>query len=218
MHSTRHASDRALWAADRLAPRTSYASCPVVALVLATAVVAGAGAGCSRAKSPEEAHRRFVEAVRTGDPARVFDVLDKQTRWAWMTVQKRHREAHDIVLSTYPEGAVRDTALRRFERGATAGSAKALFADEVGRAALPNLRTQAAAAVVSFETAPDGETASAVTATGERIPFRRGPNGGWGYGGFAADAEDRQRRAIQDLDVVRTNAADYERAAAQGRR
>lgn len=181
-------------------------------------MVVAAGAGCNKAKTPEEAHRRFVEAVRTGDPVKVFDVLDKQTRWGWMTVQKRHREAYDIVLSTYPEGSVRDSALRRFERGATANSAKDLFADEVGRAAFPNLRVQADAPVARFETAADGGTAAAVTTTGDRVPFRRASDGGWGYGGFAADADDRQRRAIHDLEAVRTNAADYERAATQVRR
>ena len=35
-----------------------------------------------------------------------------------MTVQRCQREAYDIVLSNFPEGADRESKLRRFEAGA----------------------------------------------------------------------------------------------------
>ena len=131
-----------------------------VALAVALALaLAGGATGCrSKAKSPEEAYRRFAAAVGAGDGTALFDALDLRTRWAWMTVQKSHREAYDIILSSYPEGPGRDRELRRFEHGATLGSARKLFAE---------------------------------------------------------DAEERQVRAIHDGELVRTNAADYERAAAR---
>jgi hypothetical protein len=45
------------------------------------------------------------------------------------------------------------------------------------------------------------------------LTFRRGQDGSWGFSGLAADAEEEKRRATVDLEQVRTNAADLERAA-----
>jgi hypothetical protein len=110
--------------------RRNLAGALAGALVLAGAL--GSGAACSKAKTPEQAQTRLCKAVTAGDPAALFEALDTQTRWDWMTVQKSHREAYDIILSNYPEGAERDRELRRFERGATLGSGRALFAEEAG--------------------------------------------------------------------------------------
>lgn len=187
-------------------------------ILLATSVVAGMGAGaCSKARTPVEAYARFRAAVEAGDAGALFDALDKKSRWAWMTVQKSHRESYDIILSTYPEGAERVRELRRFERGATLGSARDLFVEEVGRAALTKL-PRPLPAEAHFQTAPDGGNAFAVLPSNLTLPFRRGPDGSWGYAGFADDAEERQKRALGDVDMVRTNAADYERAAARNSR
>jgi hypothetical protein len=72
-------------------------------VLLVTLATVAAGAGCHHpAKTPDEAYRRFRAAVTAGDGAALFDALDQPTRWAWMTIQKVHREAYDIVLSNYP--------------------------------------------------------------------------------------------------------------------
>jgi hypothetical protein len=183
-------------------------------ILVGTLVALGAvgASGCGKARTPEEAHGRFCRAVTGGDPAALFEALEQQSRWAWMTVQKSHREAYDIILSNYPEGPERDRQLRRFERGATLGSGRALFVEEVGKAALPRLG-QTCAAGTRIETAADGRTAVAIGASGARAPLLLDPKGSWGFAGFAEDAEDRQKRALADVDQVRLNAADYERAA-----
>lgn len=172
---------------------------------------------CNKPRTPEEAFRKFARAVDAGDPAALFDVLDQHSRWAWMTVQKSHREAYDIILSNYPEGAEREREQRRFERGASLGSARALFAEEVGTAALAKL-PKPLPALVRINMGSDGENAFAVLASHLSLPFRRGADGSWGYAGLADDAEERQKRALGDVDVVRANAADYERAAARNAR
>lgn len=180
-------------------------------------VVAAAVVGCHKAKTPEEAFARLARAVAENDAGAFFDALDKRSRWAWMTVQKSHREAYDIILSNYPEGRERERELRRFERGATLGSARALFAEEVGRAALEKFPKPMPAFVrVNMES--DGQNAFAVLASHLSLPFRRGPDGAWGYSGLADDAEERQKRALGDVELVRVNAADYERAAARNAR
>jgi hypothetical protein len=175
------------------------------------------GSGCHKSRTPEEAFGRLQGALAAGDPGALFDALDKRSRWAWMTVQKSHREAYDIILSNYPEGRERERELRRFERGATLGSARDQFVEEVGRAELGKLPSPLPNAL-RFDLAADGESGLAVLPSGRSLPFRRGPDGSWGYAGLADDAEERQRRALGDVDLVRVNAADYERAAARNAR
>lgn len=182
-------------------------------LVLAL-IVLGAASGCApKAKTPQEAYRRFCAAVRSGDGGKLFDAVDPGTRWAWMSVQKWHREAYDIVLSNFPEGPARERELRRFQAGATASSARELFRAELA-GTLPML-VPLAVDDAKIQTDPGGDTAAAVLVSGLRVPLKRGENGGWGFAGLAERAEEQKRRAYHDLENVRTSAADYERAAAR---
>jgi hypothetical protein len=175
---------------------------------------AGPLAGCHHVtKTPAEAYARFSAAVTAGDGGALFDALDQPTRWAWMTIQKYHREAYDIVLSNYPEGPERERESHRFQGGATATSARELFRAEAAPGVLPMLAPLVAAdAKIEGETAGDGH-AAAVLASGARVPFSRGEDGGWGFSGLAKDAEALKMRSYHDLEVVRGSAADYERAA-----
>jgi len=110
-------------------------------LGLGIVVLAGSIAGCrSKAKTPADGYKRLSEAVNAGDGGALFDALDQQTRWNWMSIQKFHREAYDIVLSNYPEGEVRERETRRFERAATAPSARDLFISDAAPTILPMLR------------------------------------------------------------------------------
>jgi hypothetical protein len=185
-------------------------------LLLATGAVA---VGCGKAKTPEEAYRRFSRAIVQRDGAALFDALDQSSRWALMTVQKWHREAYDIVISNYPQGPERERELRRFEKGATASSARELFKTDVAPPLLPMLAPLVVAPQeTKIEIEPPGDVAEVVLPSGGRVRFARGQNGGWGFAGLAPDAEARKTRAYHDLEQVRANAADYERAAARGAR
>lgn len=184
----------------------------LVTLLAAAAASCGGGA-----KTPDEAYRQLQEAVKAGDGGALYDALHQPARWAWMTVQKWHREAYDIVLSNYPEPE-RERERRRFEPAATATSGRELFKVEAAPRALAALRPQLAGAGPGrVEIAPSGTEAAAVLASGARIPFARGRRG-WGYSGLDAEAEDLKSRAYHDLEVVRASAADYERAAARSSR
>jgi hypothetical protein len=66
-----------------------------------------------------------------------------------------------------------------------------------------------------MEAGPGEDMASAVLASGARVPFRRSKDGDWGFAGLDKRAEDDKNRAYQDLEVVRASAADFERAAAR---
>ena len=173
-------------------------------------------AGCRGPSTPEEAHRALCRAVADQDASALFKALDQTSRWHWMTTQKANREGYDIILSNYPEGVERERQLRRFERGATLGSGRALFVEEVGTAALPGL-AEACVSGTRIELGAEKATAAAVTPAGKRFPFARGTHG-WGYAGFLEDADDRQKRAVGDVEQVRLNAADFEHAAARAAR
>jgi hypothetical protein len=180
------------------------------------AMLSATTAGCRhKSKTPEDAYQRFAAAVTAGDSGALFDALDQQTRWALMTIQKWHREAYDIVLSNYPEGPEREREAHRFERAATASSARELFRVATAPRLIPMLAPLVMDTPASFERGPGDDRAAAVLPNGGRILFLRGQNGGWGFGGLAQGTEEDKNRAYHDLEVVRASAADYERAAAR---
>jgi hypothetical protein len=178
-------------------------------------VLLALSSGCRhKSKTPAEAFQRFAAAVDAGDGAALFDALDQKTRWNLMTIQKYHRESYDIVLSNYPEGPVRDREKARFERAATASSARELFHTDTAPALIPTL-VPLAQGIPRIELGPAAGEATAVLEGGQRVPFVRGEDGGWGYAGLAKKVDDDTNRAYHDLEVVRSSAADYERAAAR---
>ena len=183
-------------------------------LGLIVALAASAG-GCHKgAKTPAEAYKRFAAAVSAGDGGALYDALDQETRWNWMSIQKFHREAYDIVLSNYPEGEIRARETRRFEHAATAPSARDLFIVDMAPAVLPMLRPLVlGSAPIEAGATPD--EAAAVLASGARVELRRGKDGRWGYAGLGRRAEEDKNRAYHDLELVRSSAADFERAAAR---
>jgi hypothetical protein len=178
------------------------------------AVLAAAGGGCNKAKTPAEAYKRLSAAVNAGNGGALFDALDQGTRWNWMSIQKFHREAYDIVLSNFPEGEIRERETRRFEHAATAGSARDLFAMDAAPRILPMLRPLVLSGA-PIEPGATPDEAAAVLASGARVELRRGKDGSWGYGGLAKRAEEDKNRAYHDLELVRASAADFERAAAR---
>jgi hypothetical protein len=190
----------------------------LASVVVLTAAVGAMAGGCRhKAGSPDEAYRLFSRAVMERDGGALFDSLDQRSRWALMTVQKWHREAYDIVLSNYPEGPERQRELRRFEKGATAPSARALFKAEVAPGLFPTL-APLVAPNPRIEVLPSGNLADAVLPSGARVRLTHEKRQGWAYGGLGDDAEERKARAYHDLELVRASAADYERAAARSAR
>jgi hypothetical protein len=174
-----------------------------------------AAGGCrQKAKTPAEAYKRLTAAVNAGDGGALFDALDQETRWNWMSIQKFHREAYDIVLSNYPEGEIRERETRRFEHAATAPSARDLFAIDTAPTVLPMLRPLVLPGT-PIENGPGDDMAAAVLASGGRVELKRSKNGDWGYAGLGKRAEDDKNRAWHDLEAVRASAADFERAAAR---
>jgi hypothetical protein len=178
------------------------------------------GCGPKGPKTPAEAHARLAAAVAAHDSDMLWNAVDQETRWSWMTIQRAWREAYDITQSAVPEGPERAKLLARFEQGATSENAQALF----HRMLEPDEWKQAAALISAAgsrqpELAASGETAEIPTAAGQLV-YRKARTRywGWGYAGLSARAEQLKRTASADLERMRSDAADYERAATRGAR
>lgn len=190
--------------------------------LFSTAVILVCAVGCGGrgARTPAEAHARLTAAVAAHDGAKLWDALDQDTRWSWMTIQRAWREAYDITQSVVPEGRERARLLTRFEPGATSENAGVLFArtlsEEEWRATQALLAASGGATPALDAT---GERATLATSAGPLV-YRKAQNRhwGWGFAGLAARAEETKRLASADLERMRNDAADYERAAARGMR
>ena len=192
----------------------------LTATLLALPMLLGSACWHRGSKTPAEAKARLAAAVAMRDPARLWGALDLDTQWSWMTILRAGRESYDITLSNLPEGQQRERMIRRFQPAATSEDAAALFAKSLSSELWSNLAAQLAAA---------GDRPPVVNATGTeaeivwpagRLLFRKTtrPAFGWGFAGLASEAEALKRTASADLEALRTNAADYERAAARGLR
>jgi hypothetical protein len=178
------------------------------------------GCGLGKARTPAEAHARLAAALATHDSALLWNALDQDTRWSFMTVQRAWREAYDITQSVVPEGPERSRLLARFAPGATSENAQALFAKMLPPEDWTSAQTLVAAAGSNLpELSPSGETSEIATAAGALV-YRKAHNRywGWGFAGLAGRAEQWQRTASADLERMRKDAADYERAATRGAR
>jgi hypothetical protein len=183
-------------------------------------ILAGVSCGGCGPANPVEAHARLSAAIAAHDSGMLWNALDRDTRRSWTTIQRAWRECYDITRSTVPEGPGRVRLLARFEPADISDNAQALFA----RMLTPEdwTTTQALLSAAGSrlpEVAPSGETSEVVTAAGSLV-FRKARNWywGWGFSGLATRAEQIKRTAWADLERMRTDAADYERAATRDTR
>jgi hypothetical protein len=171
-------------------------------------------------KTSAEAKARLAAAVAARDPDKLWSALDLDTQWSWMTIHRAGRESYDITLSNVPEGQARERMVRRFAPAATSENAAELFAKSLTAEVWPRLAAQLAAAGDRTPVENAAGTEAEIVGASGRIVFRKTtqPAFGWGFAGLAGDAETLKRAASADLEALRTNAADYERAAARGQR
>jgi hypothetical protein len=192
----------------------------VLLFTLLLLVLPASACGPSGAKSPADAHARLTAASAAHDAEALWNALDQDTRWSWMTIERAWREAYDITQSAVPEGPERARLLARFAPGATSENAKTLFGrmlqEEDWKQVAASL---AAAGAQQPQLAPTGETAEIATPAGALVYRKQHDrHWGWGYSGLAARAEQLKRTASADLERMRSDAADYERAATRGAR
>jgi hypothetical protein len=178
------------------------------------------GCGARGARTPAEAHARLAAAARAHDAGLLWTALDQDTHWSWMSIQRAWRECYDITLSAIPEGPERARLLARFEPGATSENAQTLFARMLTPEEWSQVQSLVSAAGTQTPAMPaSGQSSELVTSAGPLV-YRKAHNRywGWGFAGLSVRAEQLKRTASADLDRMRSDAADYERAATRGAR
>ena len=202
---------------SRLVKTRSPFSIVLTALLLALPLLLLSSCWQRGCKTPAEAKARLAAAVAARDPTRLWGALDLATQWSWMTILRAGRESYDITLSNVPEGQQRERMIRRFAPAANSENATALFAKSLAADIWPALAAQLAAAGdrPPVEDATGGE--AEILWPAGRLLFRKTSKTafGWGFAGLAGESETLKRAASADLEALRTNAADYERAAAR---
>jgi hypothetical protein len=189
-------------------------------LLLSVTVLACLGCGPGKARSPAEAHARLQTALATRDGALLWNSLDQDTRWSWMSVARAWREAYDITQSVVPEGPERIRLLARFGPGATSENAQTLFVRMLTPADWASTQALVSAAGARLpQPSASGESAEIATPAGALV-YRKAHNRfwGWGFAGLADRAQQLSRSASADLERMREDAAAYERAATRGAR
>jgi hypothetical protein len=189
-------------------------------LLIALLLLATASCRVGGPRTPAEAHARLSTAVAARDSVMLWNALDQDTRWSWMAIQRAWRECYDITQSVVPEGPERTRLLARFEAGATSEDAPSLFGKMLAPEDWGTTQTLLLAAGTRLpETTTLGETSEIATPAGALVYRKpRDRHWGWGFSGFAARAEQLKRTASADLERMRSDAADYERAATRGAR
>lgn len=172
-----------------------------------------AGCGSRGPRTAQAAAEALTNAASQSDAEALYEALDQHTRWSWMTIQKSHREAYDVVLSNFPDGADKDQKVKHLEAAATAETAADLFAVKMGARALVELKQRLPAGALALTV--KGDEAEAPGQSGQPLTFALVEKR-WGYSGFRAEAEEQKRRAIADLEMIKVSATDYERARALG--
>jgi hypothetical protein len=176
--------------------------------------------GCQRAGSPvkvalpttpEEAFAELTRAARQGDGGRLYALLDNDSRWSLMSIQRDQREICAIVRSTYPKEH-QERELARCRQAAMAKDVEAYFVSyAAGQRLLAPLaalgkmgRRSGSGARVEIE-AERGRVAVCEEQRKEDGRELRG----WVYCGLRPQLEAAKIKAARDLTSVRENAESY---------
>lgn len=160
--------------------------------------------------TPDGAYLRIALALSEHRESDIFAYLETDAQWASFSVRDMRREAAGLVRSSYPDGE-RQRLLPTLEEEAAAKDGPELFALMAKRKGFAARLKKDLSGVQAVEI--QGDRASVVTARGTRYPFRRRENGIWGLTIFTAELVAERNRAARDLEVIRTAAEDYARAA-----
>lgn len=178
--------------------------------LLVTLLLALAGGCAPPAKGgPEGAFEKLRLAVVVGEPERLYDVLELETRWAVDTVYGYQREMADLVAKFPPEARGREAP--RLALAAGAATPRAFFAAWARQTgSLASLGGDGPGLGVLARVERDGDGAArVVTTSGVIVPLARGSDGAWGYVGVKDELFRWRVQAANDLVRIRENAALY---------
>lgn len=160
--------------------------------------------------TPDGAYLRIALSMVKQSERDIFPYLETDAQWSAYSIRDMRRETVALVSAHYPPGAG-DVLVRANREAADAPDGSDMFVILSKQNGFGARLRRDLSGVAAVEI--DGDRASVVTARGTRYPFRRRENGIWGLTIFTAELVAERERAARDLEVVRTAAADYARAA-----
>ena len=156
-------------------------------------------------RSPEEAFSALGQAARAADLGRLFELLDKGTRWSIMSVFKDQQQTCSLVRAHYPKDR-QPRELRRCQLAAGAPDAKAFFV------AYARKHHQAIVEPLARMTAVKARHGSGTRVeleiAGVRLPFCE-EDGLWAYCGLHERFDRLKVKTARDLSMVRENIEAY---------
>jgi hypothetical protein len=168
-----------------------------------------------RPKTPEEAYLRLERAVAAGDAEALYELLDKQTRWAVLSAYNDQRLQRTIISAKYPEREAQ-AALARLQ-AAEEASAPRYFARVCrDRQLLEPARQLLGASNQPFSVEHDRPNECLVKRpSAGAVRLHRDLDGTWGWGDLGIVWELERDRASHAVKTVRDNAALYQKAESQ---
>lgn len=174
------------------------------------AVTTSAGQGCQvsdDAHTVRGALALAARAVEADDRVALFEVIDRRSRSALISVVKDRTKAAQAIRADYPE-AERDAALRSLGDAGMVSDPAELFARRCDRACVAELGANLGAPV--SETPADGELI-VQTAEGHTVRLFKGSDGLWGLVWRTRELFDERLRASRERLQIVANAEIYRR-------
>jgi hypothetical protein len=177
----------------------------------ATSICAVIGSSC---QSYDDAHTvrgalaQAARAVEADDRPALFQVIDRRSKAALISVFKDRTAAARAIAADYPEPE-REAALRSLGDAATVRSPEELFARRCDRACVAELGANLGAPV--SETPEPGGELIVQTAEGHRVRLFKGGDGFWGLVWRTQELFDERLRAARERLQITANAEVYRR-------
>jgi hypothetical protein len=171
---------------------------PVLVVALGCATYACATPAPPRFDNAERAYRGLQQAVRARSRAELWPLLDPRTRDTWQVAFRARRASYELLPLLDRDDVANDPELRRLPPLPPARTEE-LFAASLSDPELAHLGDDLDPKAPVLEMGPDAQVLSA---TGERVPFRKAGDGTWGFSGLAESARQAAQRELGLLDRI----------------
>jgi hypothetical protein len=168
-----------------------------------------AAIGCEKSdlKSPSGAFQDMAECIDDADARCLYDKLDRDSRWSIQTIHQYLKEASSLVKKSYPADK-RQNAYGSWREEAFASDPEAVFETWcLKRRCLEQVAKGFGAIVKTTTIKPDNVVVK--TTRGHSFPLFFA-EGRWGLSLFREELQKGKLRALDRIEQVRKNAAEYE--------
>jgi hypothetical protein len=169
-----------------------------VALLVPVLGTACASAPPPRPPTAEAAYRELQTSVRAHQRDSLWRILDGRSRDTWQVAWRARRAAYELLTVLDRDDVARDPELRALPALPPARP-EDFFVASLSDPELAQLGEDLDPAAPLIELGADAQV---LTASGERLPFRKASDGTWGFSGLAEPARQAAQRELGLLDRV----------------